>query len=242
MKGILLAAGKGARLRPLTDHTPKPLLPVGGKPILQWIIEGLEKSGIRDLAIVVGHLSEQIIRYFNEGSQFNVRIRYFHQTVMDGTARAVLPAADFILNEPFFLGYGDVLVDPSDYETFFRVHRTCRQDSLVAGWASETPWTGGVLVQQNGRLVDLVEKPHPGTEPGNIINAGLMVLQPEIFNHLRQVKPSVRGEFELTDALLSLAGCSIVRVHTLESFWSDIGTFDKLAETDRYFQKHYQKQ
>ncbi len=236
MKGILLAAGRGVRLSPLTDHTPKPLLPVGGKPILQRIIEGLEINEVRDLAIIVGHLADQIIEYFGDGARFNVNIHYFHQKIVDGTARAVLPAADFIQNEPFFLGYGDVLVDRQDYQAFFQAYQNALSDSLLAAWASDTPWIGGVLVIQNERLVDLVEKPAKGTEPGNLINAGLMVLQPEIFDHIRQVKPSPRGEYELTDALLSLARRSTVRIHQLKTFWSDIGTFDKLRQADRYFQ------
>ncbi|MGB3975632.1 MAG: sugar phosphate nucleotidyltransferase [bacterium] len=236
MKGILLAAGRGVRLSPLTDYNPKPLLRVGGKPILQRIIEGLQICGVGDLAIVVSHLADQIIEYFGDGARFNVNIHYFHQKIVDGTARAVLPAADFIQNEPFFLGYGDVLVDLQDYRAFFQAYQNALSDSLLAAWASDTPWTGGVLVIQNERLVDLVEKPAKGTEPGNLINAGLMVLQPEVFDHIRQVKPSPRGEYELTDALLSLARSSTVRIHQLKTFWSDIGTFDKLRQADRYFQ------
>lgn len=239
MKGILLAAGRGVRLSPLTDHNPKPLLRVGGKPILQRIIEGLQICGVRDLAIVVGYLADQIIDTFGDGSKFNININYFDQKIVNGTARAVLPAADFVRNEPFFLGYGDVLVDQKDYHAFFRAYREHPSDSLIAAWASDTPWIGGVLVTHNERLIGLVEKPAKGTEPGNLINAGLMILQPEIFEHIRQVKPSPRGEYELTDALLSLAQNSTVRIHRLKTFWSDIGALDKLRQADHYF--HHKK-
>ncbi len=235
MKGVLLAAGKGNRLKPLTDHTPKPLLPVGGKPILQRIIEGLADAGIDQLAIIVGHLSEMMVDYFGDGSRYGVSIRYFQQTVCDGTAHAVLPAAEFLDKEPFFLGYGDILVDPLNYTGIRHEFERYPEDSVITGWASDTPWAGGVLIQKGERLTGLVEKPPKGTEPGRLINAGLMILQPEVIDHIRQVTPSPRGEYELTDALLTLARTSIVRVHEIRSFWSDIGTHDKLSQADAYF-------
>jgi UDP-N-acetylglucosamine diphosphorylase / glucose-1-phosphate thymidylyltransferase / UDP-N-acetylgalactosamine diphosphorylase / glucosamine-1-phosphate N-acetyltransferase / galactosamine-1-phosphate N-acetyltransferase len=235
MKGILLAAGRGLRLSPLTDSTPKPLIKTAEKPILQRIIEGLESSDVRNLAVIVGYLGHKIIDCFNDGAKYNVQLRYFHQTIMNGTARAVLPAASFIGNEPFFLGYGDILVNALEYKKIVALHHSYPLDSIIAGYCSETPWTGGVLKHNNHILTDIIEKPEPGREPGNLINAGLMILQPSVIDHIRNVTPSPRGEYELTDALQSLARHSTVHIHKITSFWSDIGTHQKLSEADDYF-------
>ncbi len=235
MKGILLAAGKGVRLKPLTDTIPKPLIQIAKKPVLQRIIEGLESSGINDLAIVIGYLGYKIIDGFDTGAKHNVTLRYFHQTVMNGTARAVLPASGFIGNDPFFLGYGDILVDSEEYTRIVQLHKQFPSDSIIAGYPSKTPWTGGVLKHQSHILTDVIEKPERGTEPGNLINAGLMILQPEIIDHIRNVRPSPRGEYELTDALKTLAAESVVRIHIINTFWSDIGTHQKLAEANDHF-------
>lgn len=246
MKGVLLAAGRGTRLRPQTDTIPKPLLKVGGKPILTWIIEGLRNAGIQSLSIIVGHLADQIEAYYGDGSALGVSLRFHHQTVRNGTARAVLPAAGDIDNTPFFLGYGDILVDPVNYIRLTAFHRAHPDDAVITGWPSDTPWTGGVLqVQRDARghrLTGLVEKPPKDKLPGNLINAGLMILQPEILHCIRQVRPSPRGEYELTDALLDYAQRYYMHVMTIESFWSDIGTPEKLAATDAWFQDHHPSQ
>ncbi|MCD4653663.1 nucleotidyltransferase family protein [bacterium] len=242
MRGILLAAGKGVRLQPLTTDTPKPLLRVGNKPILTRIIEGLRDSGVSEFAIVVGHLSEQIKDYYGTGEKLGVRITYFHQSIRNGTAGAVLPAADFLSGAPFFLGYGDILVEKNNYTKLMKLHRQNPKDSIISGWHSETPWAGGVLIKnKRDRLIGLIEKPSQGQAsialPGNLINAGLMILQPDILQHIHRVKPSSRGELELTDALLSLAKVSIMHVIELHTFWSDIGTHDKLQKADIYFSR-----
>ena len=251
VKGLLLAAGKGTRLQPLTNRTPKPLLKVGGRPILSWIMEGLQDEGVDEIGLIVGHLGDQIREYYGDGAQMNMRLRYFEQTVRNGTAGAVLPAVDFLRDVPFFLGYGDILVDRRNYSELFKKFHENTDSSIISGWPSETPWAGGVLrVDSRDRLLDLVEKPSralyentdngstvdlDGNGLGNLINAGLMIFQPEIISHIEQVKPSPRGELELTDAMLELARASTVRVHRLHTFWSDIGTPEKLKEADEYF-------
>jgi len=260
MKGILLAAGKGNRLYPLTTHTPKPLLNVAGKPILSWIIEGLRDVGVTDLAIVVGHLAKQIKDYYGNGNTIGVNIEYYHQTTHKGTAGAVLPAENFLRNAPFFLGYGDILVEKSNYDRLLRLHSLNPMDSIIAGWPSDTPWTGGVLkVNTENKLVGLIEKPHREqlqeqlhqeqlqeqlqgqaiTENATcLINAGLMIFQPEIIQYIQKVKISLRGEYELTDAIVDFAEKSQIHVMNLQSFWSDIGTHDKLKEADRHFSQN----
>src|SRR5580698_6899335 len=117
----MLAAGKGTRLRQLTNELPKPMLKVQGKPILEHIIEGIAAAGVKDFFIVTGFKAEVIENYFGDGAKWGARIAYGRQTVQDGTGKAPELAKDFIGASPFFLSYGDILVDPSTYQKM--VHR-----------------------------------------------------------------------------------------------------------------------
>lgn len=255
MKGILLAAGRGTRLKPLTDKTPKPLLTVNGKPILSIIMEGLRDVGIDEIALVVGYLGNQIMDFYKDGSDLSIRLEYFTQKECNGTAGAVLAAREFLTDEPFFLGYGDILVAPENYRILMNCFQNHPERSVLSGWPSATPWTGGVLqTDSRDRLVDLIEKPPKElyselgcdkqdylkgqamkSNPGNLINAGLMIVQASILRCIEMVKPSPRGELELTDALLAHAQQTSLHVLTLQNYWSDIGTPDKLREADQIF-------
>src|SRR5581483_467266 len=112
MKAIILAAGKGTRMRELTNELPKPMLKVHGKPILERILEGIAAAGVREVFIVTGYKAEVIEKYFGDGAKWNLRIAYGRQTVQDGTGKAPELAREFIGASPFFLSYGDILVKP----------------------------------------------------------------------------------------------------------------------------------
>jgi len=114
-KAVILAAGRGTRMRELTAKLPKPMIEVHGKPVLQHILEGLRNAGIGDLLLIVGYCAEAVREFFGDGSRYNVAIQYATQTVQDGTGRVVELARDFIGNRPFVLAYGDILVDPTNY-------------------------------------------------------------------------------------------------------------------------------
>jgi len=234
VKAVILAAGRGKRLRPLTDTTPKPLISIGGKPILEWILRGLRKAGIQEVAVVTGHLNEQLEQHFGCGTQLDMRISYFSQTVQDGTARAVIPTEGFIGSDPFFLGYGDVFVPLNNFTGMISVYNKKPAQSLLGVWEVDDPSFGGAVKVSDGFLRDIVEKPEPGTAPSNFINAGLMLLRPDILEHIHKIKPSARGEYELTDALVSFARSFPVKIYPLRGYWSDIGTHEKLKQTDRW--------
>src|SRR5262245_61942331 len=110
-KAVVLAAGRGTRMRELTAELPKPMIVVRGKPVLQHIVEGLRDGGIRDFLIIVGYRAEAVRDFFGDGSRYNVGIQYKTQTVQDGTGRVVELARDFVEHRPFILAYGDILVD-----------------------------------------------------------------------------------------------------------------------------------
>ena len=115
-KAVVLAAGRGTRMRELTAKVPKPMIEVRGKPVLQHIVEGLHNAGIDDLLLVVGYRADAVREFFCDGSHYNVAMQYVTQTVQDGTGRVVELARDFVDNRPFLLAYGDILVDPVNYK------------------------------------------------------------------------------------------------------------------------------
>ncbi len=121
MKAVILAAGKGTRMRELTNELPKPMLRVQGKPVLEHIIAGILAAGIRDIFIVTGWRADVIENYFGDGKQFAARIAYGRQVVQDGTGKAPEAAKKFVGDSPFLLTYGDILVPP---ETYARMIRT----------------------------------------------------------------------------------------------------------------------
>src|ERR1700757_5017182 len=115
-KAVILAAGRGTRMRELTADLPKPMIEVRGKPVLQHIVEGLRDGGVRRVLIVVGYHADAVQNFFGDGSRSNIAIQYAKQTVQDGTGRVVDLARDFVGNRPFILAYGDILVDPENYK------------------------------------------------------------------------------------------------------------------------------
>src|SRR5712692_3602461 len=114
-KAVLLAAGRGTRMRELTADLPKPMIKVREKPILLHIVEGLQTAGIKNFLIIVGYHGDTVRDYFDDGTCFGLRIKYATQMVQDGTGRVVDLAREFVSNSPFILSYGDILVDPGNY-------------------------------------------------------------------------------------------------------------------------------
>ncbi|MFO1489188.1 MAG: nucleotidyltransferase family protein [Verrucomicrobiota bacterium] len=217
MKAVILAAGKGTRMRELTNEVPKPMLKVQGKPILEHIITGLIAAGIREVFIVTGFRAEVIESYFGDGSKWNVRIAYGRQVVQDGTGKAPELAKDFIGLSPFLLTYGDILVKPETYQQM--IHRF--QEGYFSGLITVT---GGQDVTKGGLnffdadfcLKRIVEKPstaqieqlrRDGWLKANDTvwyNAGIYIFKSSLFEFTAKLQKSPRGEYELTDAINAL--------------------------------------
>src|SRR6516225_1631169 len=156
-RAVILAAGRGTRMRELTADLPKPMIQVRGKPVLQHIVEGLRDAGIGDCLIVVGYRADAVRDFFSDGSRYNVAIQYKTQTVQDGTGRVVELAQDFVENRPFILAYGDILVDPSNYKRL--VDLPDDVEALLTVTRDEDVSKGGaVFVNGQMELVDIREK------------------------------------------------------------------------------------
>ena len=228
-KAVILAAGRGTRMRELTAQVPKPMIEVRGKPVLQYIVEGLRNAGIGDLLLVVGYRADAVRKFFGDGSRYNVTIQYATQTVQDGTGRVVELARDFIGNRPFILAYGDILVDPANYKRVVDLPDGV-EATLTVTRGEDVSKGGAVFVNDQMDVLDLREKPKPGEPTSPWYNAGLYAFRPSIFDFTAKLKPSPRGEYELTDAVRDLA-CSGKKVKALEltGAWADVRDPEILA-------------
>ncbi len=231
-KAVLLAAGKGTRMKELTDDIPKPMLAVRGKPILLHIVEGLRAAGVTDFCIIVGYRADVVRDFFGDGSKFGVRVCYATQVVQDGTGRVVELAKDFAGSDPFVLSYGDILIDPKNYP---RLTDLGDAEGIVTVKHNEGEIAKGgcVVVNERFELTDLIEKPD-GPAPSPWYNAGVYTFRPSIFDFTAKLKLSKRGEYELTDAIRDLAQSgTIVRVVELSGDWADVRDPEVLATLNR---------
>ncbi len=213
MQAIILAAGEGTRMRPLTYTKPKVMLPVANKPILQHVIENLAKAGIDEIVLVVGYKEETVRRFF--GDEFNgVRIRYVRQSKQLGTAHALL-SAKHLLDERFVMLNGDAIVFDDDLK------KLLNEENAIAVREVPNPWDFGVIEVENEFVKRIIEKPE---EPqSNLINAGIYVFTNEIVEYLKKTPVSVRGEFEITDSItMAIADGMNFKAVRIEE-WIDIG-------------------
>ena len=232
-KAVVLAAGRGTRMRELTAVVPKPMIAVRGKPVLQYIIEGLRDAGIRELLVIVGYHADTVQNFFGDGSRDDVSIQYATQTVQDGTGRVLDLARNFVGDSPFILSYGDILVDPANYKRVIDLGKDV--EGVVTVTRGEDVTKGGaVFVNDQMELVDLREKSQPGEVKSPWYNAGLYAFRPSIFEFTVKLKPSPRGEYELTDAIRGLAQ-SRKKVKALELMgeWADVRDPEILAKLNQ---------
>jgi dTDP-glucose pyrophosphorylase len=232
-KAVLLAAGRGTRMRELTADLPKPMIEVRGKPVLQHIVEGLRGAGVCEFLIIVGYRADAVQNFFGDGSRYTINLQYATQTVQDGTGRVVDLARDFAGNSPFVLSYGDILVDPANYKSI--VDLASDVEAIISVKRGEDVSKGGaVFLNEEKELVDLREKPKPGEAASPWYNAGLYAFRPSIFDFTAKLKPSPRGEYELTDAIRNLARSGKkVKALELVGEWADVRDPEILARLNQ---------
>ena len=228
-KAVILAAGRGTRMRELTDDLPKPMIPVHGRPILLHILEGLKAAGVTEFLLVVGYREDVVRAFFGDGTSFGVQVHYVTQVVQDGTGRVVELARDFAGSDPFVLSYGDILVDPANYR---RLVQLGTEEAVLSVKLNEDVSKGGaVFVNERFELTDLREKPRPGEPTSPWYNAGVYTFRPSIFEHTARLEKSPRGEYELTDAIRTLAQSgSVVQAFELQGDWADVRDPEVLAQ------------
>jgi len=223
MQAIILAAGEGSRMRPLTAKTPKVMLPVAGKPLLEQIILRARSAGADRFVIVVGYQADTVRSHLDDGSRLGVEIEYAVQEQQLGTGHALM-AAESLAADRFMVLNGDVLPDVESLKAM------SWEDAAVSAIRVDDPTRYGVFLEENGIFKSVVEK--SPTPPSNLANAGIYVIGHSIFDALHAAPLSERGEYELTDALNLLAARETIRVKTLDS-WLEIGRpWDILAANE----------
>jgi NDP-sugar pyrophosphorylase family protein len=234
MKGVVLAAGKGVRMRQLTTQFAKPLLPVANTPILGWTLGALRDAGVRDVLLVVGHLQEQVRQAIGDGAGFGLHVDYVEQPAMQGTGEAAMCARAFTGSEPFVLVFGDVLTPPVNVRALVAEFRRHRSDAVMATHRVNDPCTGAAVYVDKGVVTRIVEKPPKGASTTPFDNAGVFVFAPVVYDLLDRVERSPRGEYELTDALHMLTeGRTTLRAFELDGFWSNVTSPEELLRTNR---------
>ena len=232
-KAVLLAAGRGTRMRQLTNELPKPMLEVRGKPVLLHIVEGLHAAGITDFLLIVGYRADAVQGFFGDGSRFNSRINYATQVVQDGTGRVVELAQEFVADASFILSYGDILIDGTNYQRL--AAPSDEIEAIISVKRNEDVTQGGaVFVNERFELTDVREKPQPGEPTSPWYNAGVYMFRSSIFDFTAKLERSSRGEFELTDAIRNLA-LSGKKVQALEltGEWADVRDPEILAKLNQ---------
>ncbi len=234
MRGVLLHGGFGTRLRPLTHTGPKQLLRVAGKPVSQWCLEDLRDSGIREVGIVLGELgSERVVEYYGDGGWLGIEITYIYQGYPYGLAHAVYLARDYVGDEPFVVYLGDnILLD--GIRKFVKDFDEGDADALILLTRVDNPQRFGVAkFDERGRLVGLVEKPKK--PPSNLALVGIYMFRPpHIFRAIEGLRPSWRGELEITDAIQKLIDWGLkVEYRVVEGWWKDTGTPKDILDANR---------
>jgi dTDP-glucose pyrophosphorylase len=232
-KAVVLAAGRGTRMKSLTDDCPKPMIPLSGRPLLAHLIERMEEAGIREILLITGYKAHVIEDYFREHPPAAAKLSYRLQDPQNGTGKAALLGREFANGQPFLLTFGDILVDAAEYRAMFRLF--ARTEAVLAVNRVEDPYQGAAVYVDDGRVSKVIEKPPKGasTTPWN--NAGIYCVGPRIFEELDRVGLSPRGEYELTDAIHQMLAAGVeFGYHEIQGFWRDVGRPEDLPQAEDY--------
>jgi len=232
MKALVLAGGKGTRLRPITFTRAKQLVPVANKPILFYAIEAIRDAGITDIGVIVGDTAGEVREALGDGSRWGVAITYIPQEAPLGLAHAVKIAEEYLAGDPFVMYLGDNLI-ANGITRFVDEFRSGKADAqILLAHVPNARQFGVAELGPDGSVVQLVEKPD---EPvSDLALVGVYLFTSKIFEAVNAIEPSARGELEITDAIQWLVDHgATVRPHVIEGWWKDTGKLEDMLEANR---------
>ena len=232
MKVVILAAGMGTRMLPLTNEIPKVLVKTNEKEFLYYVIKSLQKAGYENFCLIVGYKKEKIEEFLKRE---NIKAKIIEQEKQSGTGNAVTCAKEFVGNENFIVLGGDGLWSSLDFKQMDKPDNF----NYISEIETKSPEKYGVLVEKNGFLKEIKEKPKEFC--GNLINTGLYKFTPEIFDALSKISLSPRGEHELTDAITILAKQKKVKIIKVKGFWKDLGSMKDIEPISNFLRNNWGK-
>ena len=235
MKAIILSAGEGTRMRPLTLTKPKTMLPVAGKPIIQYNIESLRDSGVTDILLIVNYKEDMVREYFKDGKDLGVNISYATQEELSGTANAIGYGENFV-DEEFIVLNGDIILDTELITNIIDNYYNKNPDTLIVLTKVEDPTLFGVVELVGEVVKKIIEKPTMEEAPSNYINTGIYIFNKDIFEKIAKTEKSPRGEYEITDSLAKqIDDGKTVLGFKSNKRWLDVGRPWELIEINEYF-------
>jgi glucose-1-phosphate thymidylyltransferase len=232
MKALILCAGKGTRLRPLTFTNAKPLIPIANKPTIMYSLEKIRDAGVTEMGLVVNSENiEDFKKVLGDGSQLGIKLSYIIQEHPKGLAHAVKVSKEFLDNDDFIMYLGDNLVN-FDLKNFIDQFKQGNYESFILLTSVDNPSQFGIAVMEDSKVTKVVEKPKDA--PSNLAIIGVYIFTPKVFEAIENIQPSWRGELEITDAIQWLIDNSNnVGAHIVEGWWKDTGKPEDLIEANR---------
>ena len=222
MKAIILAAGQGTRLRPVTLTMPKPLVPVANKRLIEYAIDTIKGAGITEIGIVVNNLESPIVATFGNGDGLGVHLEYIVQEEQLGLAHAAGLCRDFVGDEPFAMFLGDNIFQDKMSDFMRDFPKSEADASIVLTEVLDPTRFGIAVVDENGKIERVVEKPK--NPPSNLAIVGVYLFRKSIFDAIAKIKPSDRGEYEITDAIQQMIDDKQkVTPYTIQGWYIDAG-------------------
>ncbi len=232
MKALVLAGGKGTRLRPITFTRAKQLVPVANKPILFYAIEAIAQAGIAEVGVIVGDTAEEVRAALGDGSRWGVSITYVPQEAPLGLAHAVKIAEEYMAGEPFVMYLGDNLIANGITHFIEQFRDGGAAAQILLAHVPNANQFGVAELGPDGEVVRLVEK--PVEPPSDLALVGVYLFDASIFSAVNSIEPSARGELEITDAIQWLIDHGhTVRPHIIDGWWKDTGRLEDMLEANR---------
>lgn len=229
-KAVILAGGRGEALRPYTYELPKSMLPIKGRPLLEYLIGSLRKAEIREIVICIGYLGEKIQEYFGDGAKFGVHLSYSLEKTPLGTGGAIQKVAHMLGNESFMLLHGDILVD-LNLNDIVHFHKDQETVATVALTSAANPSPYGQFELHGQSIVGFYEKVAKGEAKSNLVNTGIYIFSPALFQYF----PAGRKSFMLEPIIQKLTAAKQLSGFVFEGQWYDVGSMDNYERAIKSF-------